>query len=57
MKTLPLLKRLILAGVIALTIGLALAPRAQASASPNSSIQTEQVLPLAGGKDGEETHG
>lgn len=58
MKTFPLLKRMLLAGVIALTIGPLFAPRAaQASALPSGAIQAEQVLPIAGGKDGEETHG
>ena len=60
MKTLHLIKRIIVTGVVVLTIGLALLPRADASVSSNGSLQAERICLFGGGGDGkggEETHG
>lgn len=54
MKTLIWIKRTLMATVVALTIGLALVPRAEASTSANPSVRVEQPCFLG---DGQETGG
>jgi hypothetical protein len=55
MKTLCLLKRLVLAGMVALSLGLSLTPRAHASVIPNDSTHTSgPAQPVC---DGNESHG
>jgi hypothetical protein len=52
MKTLSLLKRAVLVGVVALSLGLSLTPRVNASVAPTSTSGTVQPA-----YDGNESHG
>lgn len=52
MKTLSLLKRAVLVGMVALSLGLSLTPRAGASVAPTHTSDTIQPA-----YDGNESHG
>ena len=59
MKTLQMIKRIVVSGAVLLTMGLALTPRAEAS-TPQTTVAAERfaIDPfMGGGKDGTETHG
>jgi hypothetical protein len=58
MKTLNAIKRIALTAVVVLSIGLAIAPRADASVQPaTSGHSVTDPLFGGGGKDGNESHG
>jgi hypothetical protein len=62
MKTIVCIKRALLAVVVALSLGLALVPRAEASVSADCVLRSERAVhPDSNGKgkdnDGQETHG
>jgi hypothetical protein len=58
MKTLQMIKRIVVSGAVMLTMGLALTPRAEASTQTTVSAERFAIDPfMGGGKDGNETHG
>jgi hypothetical protein len=57
MNAIHMIKRVLVAGLIAVTIGLSLAPSASASTSGNARMSSVAPVQPVAGEGGQETHG